>query len=266
MSSGVLGTVAELLGDGDPERGVRNLEGGLERVDAGERTLAHVGSFPAVTCKLVDERVAEALRPQLGAQLGGLVLDGWLKYRELIAAAERTRNAAGSSVDVELAEHEIISTHHPVVEVIIDGTVVTTLNFTLTVSFVLRSVIAEVAHGRLTALRGGDVLARARISLWDQELVRGESRPLVVGAVVRLPGDGVELLSGAPAAPPPPAPAPPPPAPPATAPPPVPTPAASSTAPSKGSSTGTPWWQQTGPAPVEQQSDPWWKRSGGGGG
>jgi hypothetical protein len=255
--------VAELLGDGDPDRGVRQLEGGLERADAGGRSLAKVGPFPAVTCKLVDERVAEALRPQLGAQLGGLVLDGWLKYRELVDVAERTRGAAGSSEDVVLAEHEITSTHYPVVEVFIDGSLVTTLNFTLTVSFVLRSVIAEVAHGRLTALRGGDVLARARISLWNQELARGESRRLVVGAVVRLPGGGVELLSGAPAAGPPQAPAP---LPPAPARPPVPTTVAPSTASSTGSSTGTPWWQQAGAASVEQQSEPWWKRSGGGGG
>jgi hypothetical protein len=221
-------TVADVLGGGDPGRAAAALERGLERADVAEDALKSVGTVGAAAYRLVDQRVAQALGGQLDTDLGGLILDGWLKYRELVAAAARTRDSPGQREDVVLTEHEITSTHHPTVDVIVDGAVVCTLAFELTVSLVLRGVIAMVERGRLTALRGGDLVAGACISLSGRELARGEYR-CVVGLVVRL-GDGVVL---APA---------------------VATPAPAST-----------WSRSTGQHPTER-SNRWWERSEGGGG
>lgn len=218
-------TVAGVLGGGEPGRAVQSLENGLRRADVAEDAL---GSLGAAAYRVLDQRVAEALGGQLDTELGGLVLDGWLKYRELVAAGERTRDSPGQPEDVVLAEHEITSTQHPAVDVIVDGAVACTLTFELTVSLVLRGVVAVVERGRLTALRGGDVVAGARVSLSGRELARGEHR-CVVGIVVRL-GDGIVLAPAA-ATPPP---------------------AAASVAPAGQRPSG--------------RSSRWWERSGGGGG
>lgn len=190
-------TVATLLGSGDPNRAGPAVEHGLRRVDAAGAVLASAGHLGKEAFRLVDQRVAEALGGPLAIDVGVLVLDGWRKYRELVAASERTRDAPGQPEDVVLGDHEITSTHHPEVDVIVDGSLVSTLTFELTVSLELRGVIAIVEKGRLTTLRCGDVVAGARISLWDQELARGEVS-CVVGMLVQL-GDGVMLVPAAPA-------------------------------------------------------------------
>lgn len=189
-------TVASVLGDGDPNRAVSAVEQGLQRVEAARAALRSADPLSTAAFRLVDQRVAEALQGQLSTDVGDLVLQGWRKWRELVAAAERSRDAPGQHEEVVLTEHTITSTHRPAVDVIVDGSLVATLTFELTVSLMLRSVIAIVEKGRLTALRGGDVLAGACVSLEGQTLARGECH-IAVGVLVGL-GNGVALVSGAP--------------------------------------------------------------------
>jgi hypothetical protein len=240
-------TVAALLGDGDADRGARALKRGLGQAKTGERALESAGGLSTVTFRLADERVTEALGGQLSTDVGRMVLDGWLKYRELVAAAERTRAAPGQPEDVVLAAHEIASTYRPSVDVLIDGSLVTTLTFELTVSVELRGVIAVVERGRLTAIRAGDVVAAARISLWDRQLAGGEHR-CAVGKVVRL-RDGVALVASAAASPGAAAQQWPTPAPPGTPPTATPTPTAPAPAPAPPAANGSHWWER-----VPQQS------------
>jgi hypothetical protein len=198
MNPGELTTVAAVLGGGDPARADERLERGLAQADTAERALSSVGAFGAATFRLLDRRVVEALHGPLAVELGGWLLEGWRKFQELAAAAERTRDNPGPSEDVVLVDHEITSIHHPTVDVIVNGSVVTTLTFELTVTLELRGVVAVVREGRLTAIRCGDVLAGARLALEGRELCRGEL-PVVIGALVPL-GDGIELVSPVPTA------------------------------------------------------------------
>jgi hypothetical protein len=255
MNPGELTTVAAVLGGGDPARAEQWLERGLARVDTAEQAISSVGTFGAATFRLLDQRIVDALRAPLAAQVGGWLLEGWRKFRELIAAAERTRDNPGPSEDVVLVDHEITSTQRHTVDVIVNGSVVKALDFEVTVTLELRGVVAVVGEGRLTAIRCGDVRAGARLSLEGQELCRGEL-PVAVGALVRL-GDGIELVAPASAA----ASSPPSwgPGPETTSsPPPWMTPSPRSE-PATGASTpadasGLPWWQRVSPSDSATES------------
>lgn len=184
-------TVAALLGDSDP----RWSEHALGVAHVGRRALAGLGQLAAATYPALEARVGEVLRGALQIDIGGLALTAWSGYRELVEAAERTRDAPGAPEDVVLAEHEITWSQQPAVEVIVDGTPRTTLQFDLSVSLTMRGVVAVVGAGMLVGLRVGDVLVGARLALWEQELAAREVMCLV-GALVRL-GDGVPLVAGA---------------------------------------------------------------------
>jgi hypothetical protein len=184
-------TVAALLGEADPQW----MERALGAAHVGRRALAGLGQLAAATYPALEQRVAEVVSAALQIDLGGLVLAAWSRYRELVDAAERTRDAPGAPEDVVLAEHEIIWTQQPAVEVIVDGTPRMTLQFDLSVSLTMRGVVAVVDGGVLVGLRTGDVLIGAQLSLWEQELAAREVTCLV-GALVRL-GGGVPLVPDA---------------------------------------------------------------------
>jgi hypothetical protein len=181
-------TVAALLGEADPHW----MESALGAAHVGQRALAGIGQVAAATYPALEECVAEVVRAALQIDLGELVLGAWSRFRELVEAAERTRDAPGAPEDVVLAEHEITWTQQPAVEVVVDGTPITTLQFELSVSLTMRGVVAVVDAGALVGLRVGDVLTGARLSLWGQELAAREVTCLV-GALVRL-GGGVPLV------------------------------------------------------------------------
>jgi hypothetical protein len=181
-------TVAALLGEADPQW----MEHALGAAHVGQRVLADVGQLAAATYPALEERVAEVLRAALQIELGGLALAAWCRYRELVEAAERTRDAPGAPEDVVLAEHVITWAQQLAVEVVLDGTPITTLQFELSVSLTMRGVVAVVDAGMLAGLRVGDVLTGSRLSLWGQELAAREVTCLV-GALVRL-GGGVPLV------------------------------------------------------------------------
>lgn len=194
MNGGGSVSVAAVLGDGDITRTAAVLERRLREVNVAETTLAQWGGLPTSAYRSLDQRVVEALRTLLDVEIGDVLLGGWRKYRELVAAAERTRDVPGPPEDLVLAEHEIVYTQQPSVEVLVDGAPVARLAFELAVSLVLRGVIAVVDRGRLVALRGGDLVAGAKLTLRDVELAKGEIRCLA-GAVLRL-GAGVSLVGG----------------------------------------------------------------------
>jgi hypothetical protein len=184
-------TVTNLLwGDGrDPGE---SLARQLRKADVSSKALAASPSADPRAYPVLDGRISEVLRGGVEVDLGSMVIAAWTGYQHLRDAATRTCDG-GPPEDVVLAEHEITSTHQPVVDILVNGARVETLTFDLVLSLILRSVIAVVHGGKLVALRGGEVAAEARLELRGTVLAKGE-RPCLAGVLVQL-GDGVQLVS-----------------------------------------------------------------------
>jgi hypothetical protein len=235
-------TLATVLGNGDPGRAVPAAQEGLERTDVLRQPVSSaVKPGGGVTMRLVNSSVAEALSDQLDLDVGGLLLAGWLKHRELVHAGQETRDKPETQRHVVLVEHEVTASYRPSVEVLVNGTPTAALNFELNVALRLRGVVAVVERGRLTALRHGDLEAVARLLLNGIELASG-SYPWQVGLVVQL-GDGIALVGS-----------------PVTAAPSVPPPR-TATVPSATSSSAQ-WWEHSEAQPSASPAGPWWQRSG----
>lgn len=188
-------TVTNLLWD-DARGAGESLARRLRKTDVSGNALAVTPWVNPRAYPVLDERIAEALRGAVEVDLGSVVIAAWTGYQHLRDAARRTLDG-GPPEDVVLGEHEIASTHQPVVDILVNGSSVNTLTFELTLSLALRAVIAVVDGGRLVALRGGQVAVEARLELGGAVLAKGK-RTCLAGALVEL-GHGVQLVNPAPA-------------------------------------------------------------------
>ncbi|MGI5127134.1 hypothetical protein ACQEVB_10020 [Pseudonocardia sp. CA-107938] len=176
-------TIAEVLGPtGDALR------------DRGFARRALPGLVAAVGA-IAEARIAEVLQQQLSIGVGDALVAGLSTAGALAQAARRTRDAPGPPEDVVLAERSFPRTYEPVVDVLVDGQVVATLEFTVELALTVRAAEAVVDAGRLTALKIGALVAGATLSLQGWVLATPQAR-VFDGVVVPL-GTGVPLTSSA---------------------------------------------------------------------
>jgi hypothetical protein len=137
--------------------------GGLHRL-SGSALRAVYGEIAAVTTRLLDLRLADAL---VGA---------WRTYSKLTSAAEGTLATPDSKAVVPLAPHRVTWTHDPHIDVLVDGTKITSLEFRMAVVFDLRGVVAVVRASDLVALRCGECLITATLTLEEETLAHRRAR------------------------------------------------------------------------------------------
>jgi len=155
----------------------------------------------AVVARLATRIARQAAEDQIGAvadgllnlDLGDLVIAGWRKQERLAAAAQRTAANPGSAERIELATHRISSIHRPSVELLLNDTHLTEVNFELDVEFVIKALEVTVREGRVVSLHAGEcdvsaVLAAEGIRLASRQ--RTYELPLVVRWPLLLHADG----------------------------------------------------------------------------
>jgi hypothetical protein len=142
--------------------------------------------------RAVSSRIAEVAHGLLGLDLGDILVDGWCKFADLVAAAKRTAAAADSTEIVELSTHTVTFAHHPRVDVLVNDTRVATVQLDLTVTFVVKGLCGTVSKGHLVALHSGSSNVVASLAAEGRQLAKREAHfelPLLVHL-----GEGIPLL------------------------------------------------------------------------
>ncbi len=174
--------LGESQGEDTPERVAHSLN---ERGITGS-AVEGVRRLSASARQAVEDEIATVADGLLDFDLGNVLVSGWRKYTELTCAAERTLAVPGSEEVVILAAHKVSSTHHPSVELLVDGVKVETFVFELTVEFALTGVVAVVRRGELVALRGGACVITATLTFEGVPLVPQQKRSIDLAIVVPL--------------------------------------------------------------------------------
>jgi hypothetical protein len=121
-----------------------------------------------------------------------VLVAGWRRWETLAAAARRTLEAPGETEIVELADHEITSTHRPHIDVDVDGYRVARIDLEIELALQLHGVTAVVRAGRLTALRSGRAEVGAKVSIEGVQVTEA-SRPVELPIELAL-GEGISLV------------------------------------------------------------------------
>jgi len=136
--------------------------------------------------------MASVVSGVLELELGFLLLTGWQKYEALTDAAQRTVSNPGAEEIVDLATHRIVSTHRPLIDLVVDGAKISEVELQIEVTFALHAVCGVISGGRLIALRSGraDVTAELRC---EGIHVTSATRQVELPIAVEL-GSGVMLV------------------------------------------------------------------------
>lgn len=133
-----------------------------------------------------NQEIATVANGLLNLDLGNILVSSWRKYTDLTKAAERTLAAPDSEEVVVLATHRIASTHHPSVDLLVDGIKVHTFVFELKVVFDLNGVTAVLRQGALVALHGGECVITATLTLEETPLELSRKGRINLALVVQL--------------------------------------------------------------------------------
>jgi hypothetical protein len=141
-----------LLGDGDEHAALlsRRLDAiGVDSLGGEVAGLSLAGRAAAAG------EVARAGADLLDLDLIQLLVGGWRKHRDLMAAARRTAAAPGSSELLHLVEHAITSTHRPWVDVFVGEARLSRVEFAIELRFEVRGLEATVRDGCVVMLHAG---------------------------------------------------------------------------------------------------------------
>ena len=144
-----------------------------------------------------DDALASAAAGLLDLDLGDVLISAWRTQERLADAARDTLRAPGRTEIVQLASHQVTSTHNPSVDLIVDGVRVHTFHFQLNLVLTIDVAAVIVQNGRLVAVKAGDGSVSGTLTLKmpgeDTTLLHRE-RKIDLHLTIRV-GDGIPLPS-----------------------------------------------------------------------
>src|SRR5689334_8169889 len=159
-----------------------------------EAALRHrVGAVGAMALGTVKQDLAPIAARFLDLDLGSVLLTGWKKHRELLAAAARTQSPPTWPPEerVPLAAHDIALAQHPSVDVLVNGQAVLTIRFELAVTITVDALDAFVRSGWLVGIGAGRCTVKIAFSAQGTEL---GTREIVLDPRFAVPlGQGITL-------------------------------------------------------------------------
>jgi hypothetical protein len=171
---------------GDATDTVEVLARALSEQGVSQSAIQGLRKLSGSALEAVNHQIATVADGLLNLDLGDVLLSGWHKYTDLTKAAEHTLASPGSEEVMVLAAHRVDSTHHPSVELLIDGVKVYTFAFELKVVFDLNGVVAVVRQGNLVALRCGECMVAVTLTLDGTPLELSRKGRIDLAPVVRL--------------------------------------------------------------------------------
>jgi hypothetical protein len=176
----------------DDQDSVGRLADALKESGVLGTAIAGLGKLSKAGMDAVGDQIASIGNELLDMGLDTLILEGWRKFEDVHAAAQRTRAASGSSEVLDLASHSITSTHQPRVELRLDDIPIAAVEFGLSLTFVLKAVVATVRDGSLVSLHSGVCDVEGALAVGDKPLAK-RSGHFQLPLMVQL-GSGVPLL------------------------------------------------------------------------
>ncbi|WP_458318283.1 hypothetical protein [Mycolicibacterium brisbanense] len=178
-------TLRDIIFDRVPGEPVDALAKSLQGHGALAATVPGLTSFPTPLRNAVGRAVASGVSDLLGLSLGDLAVAGWNRYARLREAALRTVEAPTRSEFIEMVRHQIKSSHHPSVELFIDGRSVATIPISLDVVFEMKAVVAVVQKGELTAIEAGTCAVTVILD-FAGAIIANKKRQFELSGAVRL--------------------------------------------------------------------------------
>ncbi|MEU7820207.1 hypothetical protein [Catellatospora sp. NPDC049133] len=180
---------------GKPGQAAGELEAAAERL-AGVGMVTDQPQAPAAAlARAVLTKVAELL----DVEVSDVFVGAWRTRSALLAAARETRDQPGLRREVSIRSFTMPWEYEAEVDVVVSGSVVTTLTAAVTLQLTVTALAAVVEAGRLTALTAGDATARGELRVRcsapaAEHTVAEREQAVDLRRELRLGGGGVALV------------------------------------------------------------------------
>jgi len=156
--------------------------------DAGRNLGRALEKLPTATREAAVREATTQAAGLLDVDLIGLLVAGWRAHHDLIAAAQHTLAAPGSTELVDLAAHQITTNQQPSVTVLVDGHRVAILQLGLSVVLDISALVAGISGGRLVALHSGRCHVTATLAIQGTNVVTRQAHFELPGIIPLSPG------------------------------------------------------------------------------
>jgi hypothetical protein len=146
--------------------------------------------YPGLTA-IVEREVAKATDGFLDTNPTDVVASAWRRYDKLRQAAIRSR-ATATEERVTMVTHRIASSHHPTIDIYIDGTRRATVELAITLTFDMAGIVAVVQRTHVVAIEAGNCTVTGELGAQGVTLTKRQRQWGFPGAV-RMRG-GIAVL------------------------------------------------------------------------
>jgi hypothetical protein len=120
--------------------------------------------------------------------LVALLVKGWREYADLTSAGRRTLAAPGSSELVSVVTHQVTAEQEPHVDLLVDGHLMATVRFGVSVDFEVSALVAGVSAGLLVAVHAGRCDITGTLAINGVDVVTKQAHGELPGAIPLTPG------------------------------------------------------------------------------
>lgn len=176
-------TVRDVIFDGIPGEPVDALAKSLRGQGTLGTAVPGFSGFGPALRGAVGREMARRVNDLLGLDLGDLAIAGWKRYERLREAARRTHDAPTRTEFVELVKHQVKSSHHPSIELFVDGRSAAVIQVGLDVIFEMQGVVAVMKKGQLTAIESGKCTVTATLDVAGAVVAKRQRQFDLPGAI-----------------------------------------------------------------------------------
>jgi hypothetical protein len=175
-SPATLRDVFELPEPNAPERSSEKWQGFQEKITK-EVKGVKLASMPDITKKFGE---------LFDIPIPDIFLASWKKANALQAVLEESRKSPETVMNIELAEHTIVSQHKPCIEVKIRNAVVKKLEFTLRLGFVLKGFNLKIKNGAIREMQTGLCEAKGTVEYDGLVIAEKKLAPIALPTLIKL--------------------------------------------------------------------------------
>ncbi len=156
-------------------------------------TQALLATAPTLLQNQVAQSVTEALKGAMSVKLVDILAAGWNARKELKQYHDRSKFPSGELVDHALGKHEIISTHRPRLQIMLDHTPMgAEFEFEVIVKLSIDAAVLRIQDARIMQAQLGKVSGGGAIKCEEATLFARATKPVALPGTLSF-GSGIAI-------------------------------------------------------------------------
>ena len=152
-----------------------------------------MAKLPLMQWKEIAQAVEDQVRAGFDISLGAILVRSYSDLAEIRAAADLRRTPPDATRCVPLAEHSIESTHHPKLQITVDGLASFEVQIEVKLTLKIRSAILSIRSARIREVTLGECQGDASLACYGKTLRQYELGKLRFPGHIRFAGEGMPI-------------------------------------------------------------------------